>query len=160
MLFLSVSLLLPQFSGPKLSDQVKTLLLALEHHVLLSAASQESLEQDDCSDALVVLLPQFFVLGNVSVLVLCISAIDRGVSSQSGLLFLVLFVGGLLGALLLGCELNVLVGLVKGTLVIAILAGKLLSELESDPVDADLASKDFRFLDGEDVMELFEALIT
>lgn len=44
--------------------------------------------------------------------------------------------------------------------MVAVFARKLLAELESDFVDTDLASENFRFLHGKDIMKLFKALIT
>lgn len=55
LLLREVGLCFPLFSGAELSDQIKTLLLALEHHVLDSTASNEPLQEHDGTVAFVSL---------------------------------------------------------------------------------------------------------
>ena len=65
----------------------------------------------------------------------------------------------MLSTLLLRSKLNVLVGLVKGGLMVSILAGKLLAELESDTVNADLRVENLRLLDSKNIVKFLKTLI-
>ena len=111
----------PLLSGSQLRDQIKTLLLALEHHVLLGTAAQEALEQDDGAHLLVAFFPLVLILGKLTLAVVDLAMGTWSMRSEGGLFLFVLLVGGLLGALLLRGQLDVLMSLVKGALMVAIL---------------------------------------
>jgi len=58
--------LLPFLSSSKLTDKIKSLLLTLEHHVLLGSTSNESLEKDDGSLLLIFFVVLLILDGVVS----------------------------------------------------------------------------------------------
>lgn len=157
--FLSLGVAFPLFSGAKLSDQVKSLFFTLEHHVLLSTTTEESLEKDDGSASLVTVLH----LGLVFVK-LAFSLGDQvfslgRVSSEIDLLLLIAIVSSLLGALLLRSILDVLLSLAEGTLVVTILPREHLPELEPHLVNADLGVEHRRFVLSKNLVKLVETLV-
>ena len=89
-LFLSLAVLFPLFSGSELSNEIKSLLLALEHHVLLSTTTEETLKQDDSTAFLVTVLPVFLVQDSVSIG----NVLSHGrVSSKLDLILFVFLIG-------------------------------------------------------------------
>jgi len=83
-------MLFPLFSGSELSNEIESLLLALEHHILLSTTTEETLKQDDSPAFLVTVLPVFLV--QVSVSLGNVLSLGR-VSSKLNLLLFVFLVG-------------------------------------------------------------------
>ena len=159
-LLLSLRVPLPLFSGTQLSDQVETLLLTFEHHVLLGTTSEQPLEEDDGAVFLVLHFPLLLVL---LVSKLAFSGRDLpsawSMSSKCKFVLFFLLIGLLFSALLVCSLLDEGVSLLERGLVIAILARELLAELEPDLVDTDHRVEDLRLLDLQDVMELLEALV-
>ena len=151
---------LPLFGGTQLSDQIKTFFFALEHHVLLGTASEESLKQDNRTVLLVFQFPQFIVFREFTLSFW--NLVDRSlgcVSSESQFLFLVLLISLLFSALLVSSLLDEGVSLLQSSLMISILPRELLAELETHTIHTDLSVEHFGFLDGEDVVKLFQALV-
>ena len=122
MLLLCLRVSLPLLSGAQLSNQIKTLFFALEHHVLLSTTTDKSLEQDDGSHLLVLLLPLLLVLliSQLSFSVTDLSVLGR-MSPERQLVFLLLLVGLFFSSLLVSGLLNEGVSLLKGGLMISVL---------------------------------------
>ena len=73
--FLDIAGLLPLFCGSQLRDEIKSLLLALEHHILDSSSSDQSLEQNYRNLLLVFLfllgqpLFQVVILGVLAIII-------------------------------------------------------------------------------------------
>ena len=160
MLLLGLGVSLPLLGGTQLSDKIKTLLLAFEHHVLLGTTSEQSLEQDNGSHLLVFLLPLFlvFLISQLAFGVTDFSVLGR-VRSERQFVFLFLLVRLLFSSLLVSGLLNEGVGLFEGGLMIAIFPRQLLAELEAHFINADQRVEHFRLLDLEDIVQLFETLV-
>lgn len=146
MLFFCARVALPLFSSPKLSDEIEALLFALKHHVLLGTAPKKPLEQDDCAHLLVFHIPLGLLSSEVTLRLGYLTG-ARSMGSQSNLLLLVLLVSLSLSTLLLRSQLDILVRLVKCSLMVAIFTRELLAELEANAVNADLVGKDLGLLD-------------
>ena len=155
-LLLSFRVLFPLLGGTELSNQVESLFLALKHHVLVGTATEKSLEKNDGTTLLVTLFP----------LILVHLAVSRrhipcfwGMSTKLNLLFCVAVVSCLFSSLLINSLLNVTLGLVERSLMVTILSGELLAELEADLIDANHGVKDLGLLDLENVVQLFQSLV-
>ena len=94
MLFLSLRVLFPLLSGSELSNEVKSLLFAFEHHVLFGTTSEKSLQKDDSTLLLVTSLPFVDVGSEGTILFGHLSIGGGGVGAKRRLIVLVLVIGG------------------------------------------------------------------
>jgi hypothetical protein len=89
------TLLLPFFGGSQFGDQVKSLLLALEHHILDGSSSDESLQEDQGSVSLILLIlrliPNIVITFVVHKLILRRCRSNLYLGDRSLLLLLVIF---------------------------------------------------------------------
>ena len=136
-LFFQIGSGFPLFSGSQLRDQVESLLLSLEHHVLLGSASEQSLQENDSSALLVVRLQ------NIVVVLSLLSEVieDRGVGSHFDVVQQVFTFVFSIFAVSSSFDLNVDGGLslLKLSNVTDITSGEGLLELLIDSVDHNLA---------------------
>ena len=155
-LLLSFRVLFPLFGGTELSNQIESLFLTLEHHVLVGTATKKSLEKNDGTTLLVSFFPLILVhLAVRSRHIPCF----WGMSTKLNLFLFVALVSSLFSSLLIHSILNVTLGLVERSLVVTILSGKLLAELEADLIDANHGVEHLGLLDLENVVQLFQALV-
>ena len=157
-LLLGASVSFPKLGSPELSNEVKTFLLTLEHHVLLGTASEESLEQDDGAHLLVLPLPFVFLTGQVTLTLLDFTS-TWSMGSESDLLLFTLLVGLSLSTLLVSSLLDEGMGLRQGFLMLLVFARELFAEVEANLLNADCAGENLGLLHRQDIVEFLEALV-
>jgi hypothetical protein len=90
------TLLFPFFSGSELTDEIKSFLFTLEHHVLLGSTSDESLKKDNGSLLLILFVVLLILDGVVSlsiheIVVTWSWRSDLNLVDSSNFFFLILF---------------------------------------------------------------------